>query len=413
MRSLRYQFSIPNYLRVRAADRLPLPLLASGKLPGLSEISEGARALPGPEWVRLKPRLCGICGSDISMLTNRSGPALSPFISFPLTPGHEVVADVVEAGAASGAFAPGQRVVVNPIISCEMRGLPPCASCRRGEPGLCTNTAEGSLSPGMLVGFCKDVPGGWAEEMIVHRSQLFAAPDELSDKTAVLIEPLSVAVHAVLKSPPPAEAKVLIIGSGTIGLLVLSAIRLLGHTCDVTMLARHPIQETMAMKLGATRVLRDAGDAAVKIAGAKSYKPIKGKPAYAGGFDWVFDCAGSSRSVDDAFRVAGPNAHVVMVGCASELSHVEFSYVWARELQVSGCYVYGKEHGIEHQPHTFEITMKVLADHPDFPLSEIVTHVVPLADWREAMQLSLRRGSHGAIKVAFDCQVSGDRPGLD
>src|SRR6476469_3134737 len=139
MRSLRYQFSIPNYLRVRAADRLPLPLLASGKIPGLSEIAVEPRPLPGPEWIRLKPRLCGVCGSDISMLTNRSGPALSPFISFPLTPGHEVVADVVEVGAEAGSFASGQRVVVNPMISCEMRGLPPCASCQRGEPGLCTN----------------------------------------------------------------------------------------------------------------------------------------------------------------------------------------------------------------------------------------------------------------------------------
>lgn len=405
MRSLRYQFSIPNYLRVRAADRLPLPLLASGKIPGLSEVSVEARPLPGPEWIRLKPRLCGVCGSDISMLTNRSGPALSPFISFPLTPGHEVIADVIEVGAAAGSFTPGQRVVVNPLISCEIRGLPPCAACQRGEPGLCTNSAEGSLSPGMLVGFCKDAPGGWAEEMIVHHTQAFPVPDSLSDKTAVLIEPLSVAVHAVLKSPPPPDAKVLIIGSGTIGLLALSALRLLGHQCDVTVLARHPIQETMAKKLGATRVLRDAGEAAIDVAGAKKYKPIKGKPSYAGGFGWVFDCAGSNRSVDDAFRIAGPNAHVVMIGCAAELSHLDFTWVWARELQISGCYVYGKEHSVEQAPHTFEITMKLLADHPEFPLEEIVTHVVPLPDWREAMKLSLQHGSHGAIKVAFDCRA--------
>ena len=409
MRSLRYQFSIPNYLRVRAADRLPLPLLASGKIPGLSEISSEPRPLPGPDWIRLAPRLCGVCGSDISMLTNRSGPALSPFISFPLTPGHEVVADVTEAGAGAGPIALGQRVVVNPLISCEMRGLPLCVWCRRGEPGLCTNSAEGSLSPGMLAGFCKDVPGGWSEEMIVHRSQVFAIPDSFSDRTAVLIEPLSVAVHAVLKSPPPPDAKVLVIGSGTIGLLVLSALRLLGHECDVTILARHPIQRTMATKLGATRVLRDAGDAAITVAGARSYRPIKGKPAYAGGFDWVFDCAGSARSVDDAFRVAGPRAQVVMVGCAAELAHIDFSFVWARELHISGCYVYGREHALEDQPHTFEITMKLLADHPELPLEEIVTHVIPLANWREAMRLSLQRGRSGAIKVAFDCRAGSAR----
>ena len=405
MRSLRYQFSIPNYLRVRAADRLPLPLLESGKIPGLSEISVEPRPLPAPEWLRLKPRLCGVCGSDISMLTNRTGPALSPFTSFPLTPGHEVVADVIEVGNEVTSVAPGQRVVVNPLISCEMRGLPPCPACQRGEPGLCVNSAEGKLAPGMLIGFCKDIGGGWSEEMVVHRSQVFPIPDSISDKKAVLIEPLSVAVHAVLKSPPPDDAKVLIIGSGTIGLLVLSALRLLGRTCDVTVLARHPFQEALAKKLGATRVLRNAGDAAIEVAGARRYKPIKGKPSYAGGFDWIFDCTGSNRSVDDALRVAGPNAHVVMVGCAAELSHLDVTWIWARELQISGCYVYGQEHAVEQAPHTFEITMRLLEEHPDFPIEEIVTHIVPLAHWREAMKLSLARGSHGAVKVAFDCRI--------
>src|SRR4029453_1542020 len=191
MKAIRYNFSIPNYLAVRAADKLPLPILDSGRIPGLSEIETSPLPLPGPDWLRLKPRLCGVCGSDISMLKNTSSPAMSPFVSFPVVPGHEIVADVVEVGAAARS-AVGQRVVVNPLISCEMRGLVPCRSCASGEPGLCTSMAEGNLAPGMLLGFCRDLPGGWSEELVVHRSQVFAVPEALSDATAVLVEPFSV-----------------------------------------------------------------------------------------------------------------------------------------------------------------------------------------------------------------------------
>ncbi|MEA2524385.1 MAG: hypothetical protein QOF73_1612 [Thermomicrobiales bacterium] len=407
MKAIRYNFSIPNFLAVRAADLLPLPILDSGRIPGLSEIEAPPRELPGPEWVRLKPRLCGVCGSDISMLKNTSSPAMSPFVSFPVVPGHEIVADVAEVGKAAGNVAVGQRVVVNPVISCEMRGLVPCRSCASGQPGLCTSAAEGKLAPGMLLGFCRDLPGGWSEEMIVHRSQVIAVPEALSDATAVLVEPFSVAVHAVLKAPPEPESKVLIVGAGSIGLLVLAALRLLGNTAHVTVLARHPIQEEMARRFGADVVLRGtgAGDAATQVTGAKRYKPIKGKPVYAGGFDWVYDAVGSARSVDESLRVAGPHGRVVLVGCAGELPHLDLSFVWARELQITGCYVYGQEPSCEGA-HTFEVAMRLLSERPDFPLGDLVTHTVPLADWREAMRLSLQRGHHGAIKVVFDCRAA-------
>ena len=288
-----------------------------------------------------------------------------------------------------------------------MRGLPPCRSCQGGEPGLCTQTAEGNLAPGMLIGFCRDLPGGWSEELIAHRSQVCAVPDALSDETAVLVEPFSVAVHAVLKAPPDPDSRVLIVGSGSIGLLVLAALRLLGHGSHVTVLARHPVQEAMAQKLGADLVLRGtaAGDAAVQVTGAKKYRPIKGKPVYTGGFDWVFDCVGSARSVDESLRVAGPHGRVVLVGCAGELPHLDLSFVWARELQITGCYVYGKEATVEGAPHTFDVVMGLLAKRPDHPLSEIVTHQIPLAGWREAMSVSLQRGQHGAIKVVLDCRA--------
>lgn len=406
-KALQYKFSIPNFVAVRAADKLPGKLLESGKIPGLSQIEREPIPLPSPAYARLRPLLCGICGSDISMLTNRSGPALTPFTSFPLTPGHELVAEIVELGdeaATMEGISVGQRVVLNPVISCYMRGLKPCRMCRTGEPGLCTQTAEGSLSPGMLTGFCHDLPGGWSTDMVAHWSQLVVIPDQISDDVAVLIEPFSVAVHAVLRDPPPPDAKVLIIGSGAIGLFVLAALRMMGIKSEVTILARHPLQAEMATALGANNVLRgeSAGDAAVRIAGAKKYKPIKGKPTYAGGFDWVYDCVGSTSSVDDSLRVAGPRGHIVMVGCAAETSGLDLTFVWNRELQINGCYVYGRENTMEGKPHTFTVAMDLILGHPGVDLGRLITHRFTLDQWQEAMQVSLARGKHGAIKAVFD-----------
>jgi threonine dehydrogenase-like Zn-dependent dehydrogenase len=406
VRALEYKFSLPNYLAVRAADRAPLPILERGSIPGLRETAPDPKPLPGPEWVRIAPTLAGICGSDLGMILNRGSAALTPFISFPLTPGHEVVGRVTEVGARVTNASQGQRVVLMPLIGCEIRGVEPCDPCARGEPGVCTRTTDGSLSEGMLIGFCRDLPGGWSQEMIAHQSQVYPVPDAIPDRAAVLIEPFSVAVHAVLRDPPPDDAKVLIIGSGTIGLLVLAALRLLGNRCDVTVLARHPKQVELAERFGATRVLRrkSAGDAALEVTGARKFKLIKGGHSYLGGFDWVFDCVGSKTSVDESLRVAGPQGHVVMVGCAAEIPRLDLTYLWSQELTVTGSYVYGREKSMPGEPHTFEIAIDLLAKNPDFGLDEMVTHTIPLSDWRAGFQTVLDRKGSGAIKVVYDCQ---------
>jgi threonine dehydrogenase-like Zn-dependent dehydrogenase len=409
--ALQYSFSIPNYLRVRAADRLPLRSLDRGQIPGLDLIDKEPTPLPGPDWVRLKPRMTGICGSDISMLTNRAGPALMPFASFPLVPGHEIVAEVVETGEAVRGIQTGQRVIVDPMITCEMRGLEPCRSCARGQPGLCTRAAEGEISPGMLIGVCRDLPGGWSRDVVAYRTQVIPVPEEFSDRMAALVEPFSVAVHAVLQNPPGPRDQVLIIGSGTIGLLVLAALRMLGHQSPVTVLARHSLQSELAERLGATNVMRGvtAGDAATQIVGARAYQPLRGKRVFADGFDVVFDCVGSSSSVDDALRVAGPRGRVVLVGCAAEMRNLDLSFVWARELRISGSYVYGREQSFPGNPHTYQVAIDLIRRHPDIDISAIVTHVFRLEDWQHAMQVSLARGKHAALKVMFDCREPEDR----
>ncbi|MDQ4045246.1 MAG: alcohol dehydrogenase catalytic domain-containing protein [Chloroflexota bacterium] len=406
---LRYRLSIPKYLAVQAMEKvLPSRLASSGML-GLEYTPIPSKALPGADWLRLRPLLCGICGSDMALLTARNGPALSPFSSFPAVMGHEIVAEAIEVGPDVASVSKGDRVVVDPFISCEMRGLEPCPSCSAGQRCLCTRTAEGNLAPGMLVGFCRDLPGGWSGEMVAHRSQVYRVPDEVLDDVAVLVEPFSVALHAVLKLPPAPGSHVLILGGGALGLLVLAALRLLGLDCHVTVVARYPIQVQMAGKLGADVVHKHAGAAAVEVTGAVRYKPVKGRPVYTGGFDMVYDCVGTARSLDDAMRVASPDGKVILVGCVGEICRADLSFIWARELHVTGSYGYSTEHGLEGKPHTFEIALDLLGANPDCPIGELVTHRFPLSKWSEAIDINRRRSRSGAIKTIFDCRESGER----
>jgi threonine dehydrogenase-like Zn-dependent dehydrogenase len=404
MKAVQYTFSIPNYLATRAADKLPLGWYEKGKIPGLKLVDAPTRPLPGPDWMRVRPRMAGICGSDTSLLHGTSSPALSPFVSFPAVLGHETIGDVIEAGSEVTNVGVGDRIAVMPLIDCAIRGLDPCPACSGGDPGLCLNCADGDYSPGLMLGFCKDLPGGWSDELFVHASQAFAIPESISDDNAVLIEPFSVATHAVLRNPPAPGAKVLIIGAGSIGLLVLAALRMLGYENDITMLARRAKQEELATAFGATRVLMrtSAADAAISVTGARPFKPVIGDPTLSGGFDWVYDCVGNDRSVKDSLAVAGPRGQIMMVGCAGQIGKLDLTFVWSRELAITGSYVYGVESSLDDRPHTFDVALRLMAEHPEIRLGDIVTHRFTLDQWREAMAVSMARGTHGAIKVVFD-----------
>ena len=109
--------------------------------------------LPGPGWVRVRPRLAGICGCDLATIDGTSSRYFEPIVSFPFVPGHEVVADLDD----------DRRVVLEPVLGCVARGIdPPCAACARGDLGNCERIAFGHLEPGLQTGFCGDTGGGWS-----------------------------------------------------------------------------------------------------------------------------------------------------------------------------------------------------------------------------------------------------------
>src|SRR3712207_5015195 len=113
----------------------------AGVLLDLKDIDEPS--LPAPDWTRVRPRLAGICGSDLATIDGRSSRYFEPIVSFPFVPGHEVVADLGPAG-------PDDRVVVEPVLACAARGInPPCRGCADGHIDRCERIAFGHLKPGL------------------------------------------------------------------------------------------------------------------------------------------------------------------------------------------------------------------------------------------------------------------------
>jgi len=139
----------------------------------------------------VRPRLAGICGSDLATVDGQSSRYFEPIVSFPFVPGHEIV----------GTTADGARVVVEPVLGCAARDVtPPCPACAGGSLGRCEHLTLGHLKPGLQTGYCADTGGGWGRMLVAHRSQLVPVPDSMTDTRAVLVEPLACAIHAVRRA---------------------------------------------------------------------------------------------------------------------------------------------------------------------------------------------------------------------
>jgi threonine dehydrogenase-like Zn-dependent dehydrogenase len=350
--------------------------------------------LPGPSWQRIRPRLAGICGSDLSTIDGLSSRYFEPIVSFPFTPGHEVVADDER----------GRRVVLEPVLGCVARGLdPPCTACARGDLGNCERAAFGELAPGLQSGYCRDTGGGWSTQMIAHASQLHPVPANLSDEAAVMVEPTACAIHGALRWPIHEGDVVVVLGAGTLGLLTIAALRRVTPAGVVIAGARYPHQRRLARELGADRVC--APDELPRLV-----RRLTGSMAYrdqlTGGCDVVIDCVGSSESIQQSLAIAKPRGAVVLVGMPSAVK-LELTTLWHRETQIIGAYAYGTESlSPRRRRRTFDLAFGLVRD---ADLGRLVSATYPLTRFDEAIDHAANAGRRGAVKVAFDLRDEKER----
>lgn len=415
MRAVTFDVSVPRFLLAKTLGRVSESAFY-GRPSGVRLGDVEPPAPPGPRWVRLEVVLAGICGSDIGNLTYSSSPAMEPFGSFPAVLGHEILARVVEVGPAVQRVEPGQRVTVDPFLSCEVRGWRAeqwCPSCRAGLHATCEQAGDEGptlidgepMAPGTTQGYHRSLPGGWAQEIIAHESQLFAVDDGLADHAAVQMEPLAVGMHAVLGAQPADVAEpVLVLGSGPIALATIWALRATGFQGEIYAQTKRAHEGRLARALGASQVIRP-GDEAREVlvgTGARAYMPIIGDEVYAGGgFPLVFDCVGSGQTLSQALRYTTPRGRIVMLGCAAQIPKLDLTFTWAHELRIQGFVGYGAETFRGQRRHTFEVTHDLLLE-TGAPVEDMVTHVFPLGEVRAALSAAGNRRRSEAMKVVLD-----------
>jgi len=378
--------SVPKYLAARTLGT-KLPGLLAGPVASLRLVTLEERERPAAGWARIKPSLSGICGSDIATISGRSSFYFTALVSLPFVPGHEVVGTLSDD---VDGLAAGQRVIIDPVLSCVPRGVEPaCGPCAEGAPALCERVTGGHVSAGLQTGYCHDTSGGWSESMVAHRAQLHPIPDDMDAPTAIMVEPMACAIHAVRRATVPRDATVLVVGAGTVGLLTLIALREHSEAGEIIVAAKHPRQVELAKHFGATEVI-DPGDALGAVRRAtRAFRlhPERSSPFLLGGVDVSFECVGSKSGLDLALRTTRARGRVVLSGMPAR---ADLTPAWFRELELVGAY---------SGAGCFDDAMAIAAD---AKLGDLVGATYPLDRWREAIDHALSAGKLGTIKVAFD-----------
>jgi D-arabinitol dehydrogenase (NADP+) len=253
--------------------------------------------------------LAGVCGTDLHLHAGGF------FAQFPLTPGHESVGVVREVGAGVHHVEPGQRVAVDNASACGR-----CVECSRGQHLFCENF----LSLGV------NAPGGFAESLVSPGHKIYPA-DDLADNIALFAEPLACAVHGmdVLALKPGAD--VLMIGSGTTGLL-LAQLLVHGGAGRVTVAAPSEFKLALARSYGVDRVVQISRDADQTFQTLRALAPD--------GFDVAIDVTGASTVVQTLPDLVAANGTVFVYGMCDEEDRVHWRPydIFRRQLHVKGSF---------------------------------------------------------------------------
>lgn len=309
---------------------------------------------PAADEVLVHSVVAGVCGSDTHAAHGRH-----PFVSLPYHPGHEVVGIVAAVGADVTGLPLGQRVTVEPDLPCWT-----CKQCTAGRQNLCEN---------LRFFGCGYDQGGMADYFTLPARRLHAVPDDMDYRTAALIEPLSTPVHAVRTAGDVSGRAVVILGAGTIGLLLLAVVRAHG--------ARRVVV-TDLLEGKRERALALGADAAVDAAAADAVEQIRddlGESA-----DVVFDCVAVTPTVGQAIRLADKGGTVVIVGVPVGDVSIPLPLIQDHQIRIQGSATY--------LPQDYAEAIALLRD-GHVVTESIVTEALPLSD----------------VSAAFDASLSGDQ----
>ena len=279
--------------------------------PSQLEFTDFPAPIPADDEVLLRIHACGICGSDIHGWDGSTGRRRPPLIM-----GHEAAGEIVAIGSHVERWRPGDRVTFDSTISCGA-----CPYCARGEVNLCDHRRVVGVAPAEY-----RQHGAFAEFLAVPARILYALPAGLTYQQAAMVEPVSIAIHAVQRVRLAPNATAVVVGTGMIGLFVIQALRWAGATRIIAVdLADNRL--TLARELGATDTLRsDRSDVPAEVA----------RLTGGNGADVALEVVGVSATLNLALASVRRGGSVVLVGNLAAKTDFPLQSVVTRELTLHG-----------------------------------------------------------------------------
>jgi len=332
--------------------------------PGKIEFREIERPVPGDEQVLVQMKRIGVCGSDVHVYHGRH-----PYTGYPIVQGHEVSGIVAEVGRRVEGLAVGERVTLMPQITCGA-----CYLCQHGLYHICESLK--------VLGFQAD---GAAQEFFpVDAEKVLKVPDVVSLDQAAMIEPVSVAVHALSRGGDVRGKRVLVLGAGTIGNLVAQVAKASGAQA-VMITDVSPYKLDKARECGIEFVANpheeDLGRALVR-----DFGPDRA--------DLILECVGAQETISQAIQYARKGTTIVIVGVFGQRPQVDLGLVQDRELSLVGTLMY--------QKRDYERAIELVAG-GRLRLDEMITHHFPFRQYLDAYRtIEEAQGNIMKVMITLD-----------
>ncbi len=265
----------------------------------------------GPDEVSLDIKYCGVCGTDIHIFNGEGG---SFEVNPPLIPGHEFSGIVTEVGDNVTNVKVGDHVTGDPNIMCGK-----CYYCRNGMEHFCVNA----------IGIGTTADGGFAEKLVMRSSHVFKVPDDMDFKVAAMVEPVSCCIHGIDLCNIKSGDTVLVIGGGPIGIIML---QLAKESGAAKVILSEPVLEKreLALKLGADYVVDPTTEDVAEVLDRVSEN-----------VNCVIECAGITKTQEDAVSLAGKKATVLFFGLVSPEDKISIKpdQIFKKELTIISSFI--------------------------------------------------------------------------
>ena len=320
----------------------------------------------GPDDVLIQVKACGICGSDVHGMDGSTGRRQPPIIM-----GHEAAGVIASAGPNVTAWNKGDRVTFDSTVYCNK-----CPPCKKRLYNRCEKRQVLGVS---TADFKRQ--GAFAEYVAVPWWIVANIPDNLSFTHAALLEPLSIAMHAVNRVPISVSDAVVVIGAGTIGLFILQAAQLKGAAKTIACDINH-FRLSVAKKLGTDVTINPGASDLVETV----FKQTANK-----GADVAFEAVGFAETFRNAMAITKTGGHIVAVGNVQKMVEFNLQELVAGEITVTGSYASSGE---------FRDCIDLVAS-GKINVEPLISDVLPLKDGPVAFG-RLLKGQENLLKIVLE-----------